>query len=175
MTKEIMDNQDELFVQVDSRNNVVGPIAKSVSHQKGILHRTVSILVFNKSGDLLMQLRPKTKDLYPGIYTLSATGHVDWTSDGAEDYETAAEREYQEELGKKPTNPLVVQFTSEIDHPTHHVMPRVYRTIDEGPFYTNPKEVERVDFLPLEEVKKLAEDGQITPPSKIILERLKLI
>jgi|Napbiome12C3dose_1001474.scaffolds.fasta_scaffold00012_12 isopentenyldiphosphate isomerase len=170
-----MSEPDELFVQVDSQNNVIGPITKSISHQQGILHRTVSILVFNRAGQLLMQLRPKTRDLYPGIYTLSATGHVDWTENGAEDYQTAAEREYQEELGKKPANSLEFQFTTEIDTPTHHVMPYVYRTIDEGPFKTNPKEVEKLEFLDLEEVKKLAKSGQITPPSVIILEKLKLI
>ncbi|MCR4306249.1 MAG: NUDIX domain-containing protein [Candidatus Daviesbacteria bacterium] len=170
-----MNEPDELFVQVDKHNNVIGPITKRVSHQKGILHRTVAILVFNKSGQLLMQLRPKTRDLYPGLYTLSATGHVDWTSNGAEDYEAAAEREYEEELGKKPTNPLEFQLTTEIDTPTHHVMPYVYHTVDEGPFHTNPKEVEKVEFLSLEEIKKLAENGQITPPSIITLEKLKLI
>lgn len=163
----------ELFVQVDSQNNVVGPIEKKVCHAQGILHRTVSILVFNQAGDLLMQLRSDKKDLYPGLYTLSATGHVDWTDDGPEEYEQAAQREYLEELGKKPVNPLIPQFTTELDAPGHHVMVRVYYTEDEGPFSTNYDDVQRVEFLPSAEVKKLVE--KITPPSKMILERLGLI
>ena len=164
---------EEFFVQVDSADTVIGPIEKNVCHQQGILHCTVSVLVFNKSAQLLMQLRPESKDLYPGLYTLSATGHVDWTQDGPEDYEQAAQREYLEELGKKPAKPLVVQFTAEFDAPGHHTMTRVYYTQDEGPFHTNPKEVEEVKFLSLEEIRKLV--GKITPPSEMILKRLRLI
>ncbi|MCL5784971.1 MAG: NUDIX domain-containing protein [Patescibacteria group bacterium] len=163
----------ELFVQVDSGNNIVGPIEKNICHAQGILHRTVSILVFDTQGDLLMQLRSKEKDLYPGLYTLSATGHVDWTTNGPETYEQAAQREYEEELGKKPANPLVAKFTAEFDAPGHHTMPTVYYTTDEGPFNPNLKEVQKVEFLPLEKVKEIAD--RITPPSRMVLDRLGLI
>lgn len=165
--------EEELFVQVDTENKVIGPIEKGVCHAQDILHRTVSILVFNQEGYLLMQLRPEDKDLYPNLWTLSATGHVDWTKEGPESYEEAAQREYREELGKEPANPLTIQFTTEIDAPGHHIMPRVYYTQDEGPFHPNPKEVERVEFKPLEEVKKMVE--KITPPSRMVLEKLGLI
>lgn len=165
--------EEDVFVQVDQENNVIGPIKKSDSCAKGVLHRTVSVLVFNQAGELLIQLRPKDKDLYPGLYTLSATGHVDWTENGPESYEEAALREYREELGKDPVGPLIPKMTIELDAPGHHIWPRVYFTQDEGPFHTNPEEVEKVEFLPLEEVRKLAD--KITPPSRMVLERLGLI
>lgn len=168
-----MSKAEELFVQVDSQDQVIGPIEKTICHERGILHRTISVLVFNPKGELLMQLRSKDKDLYPGLYTLSATGHVDWTKAGPETYEQAAQREYLEELGKAPTQPLVPQFTSDLDALGHHTMTRVYYTHDQGPFITKPDEVQQVKFLPLEEVRKLV--GKITPPSQMVLKRLGLI
>lgn len=167
------DIEKEIFVQVDGNNNVIGPVEKSICHTQGILHRTVAILVFNQSGQLLMQLRSQNRDLYPGLYTLSVTGHVDWTEDGPETYEQAAQREYQEELGKKPANPLIPQFIAKFNAPSHHIFPTVYYTNDKGPFHTKPDEVETVEFMDLEKVKQLV--NQITPPSRMILEKLGLI
>lgn len=163
----------ELFVQVDSNNNIIGPIERRKAHDGHILHRNAAILVFNNKRQLLIQLRAKDRDLYPDFYTLSATGHVDWLGDGPEDTDQAAMREYFEELGKKPANPLKHQFTEEIDAPGHHTMTAVYFTEDEGPFLPNPKEVQSVEFMDFDQVRNIVD--RITPPSKIILERLKLI
>ena len=168
-----MANTKEIFVQVDKDNNVVGPIEKKRAHDGHILHRSASILVFNDNSQLLIQLRLKDRDLYPGLYTLSATGHIDWTEAGPENTDKAAIREYEEELGKKPAIPLRHQFTLELDVPGHHTMTAVYFTEDEGPFYPNPKEVQAIKFMNLEEVKAIID--KITPPSRMILERLKLV
>ncbi len=168
-----MANEKEMFVQVDSNNNVIGPIEKKTAHDGHILHRTASILVFNEQKQLLMQLRAEDKDLYPGLYTLSATGHADWLETGPEDTDDAALREYFEELGKVPVNPLRHQFTSELDVPGHHTMTAVYFTEDEEPFHPNLKEVQEVEFMNLDKVSSIID--KITPPSKMILERLGLI
>lgn len=167
-----MANQ-EIFVQVDASNNVIGPIEKKTAHDGHILHQTASVLVFNPQGQLLMQLRAEDRELYPGQYTLSATGHVDWLENGPENIAQAAKREYFEELGKKPVNPLQHKFTTELDVPGHHTMTAVYFTQDEEPFYPNTKEVQRVEFMDIEEVKSIAD--KITPPSRMVLQKLGLI
>lgn len=163
----------ELFVQVDVDNQVIGPIEKNQAHKNHILHRTISTLVFNSQKQLLIQLRAVDRDLYPGLYTLSATGHVDWLEDGPEDTEKAAKREYLEELGKEPVNALTHQFTAELDVPGHHTMTAVYFTEDDGPFSPNLQEVQNVEFMSIDQIRKIAD--KLTPPARTVLERLQLI
>jgi isopentenyldiphosphate isomerase len=51
--------------------------------------------VFNGKGELLVQLRGRSKDRYPLHWDVSVGGHVD----PAETYDEAARRELHEELG----------------------------------------------------------------------------
>ncbi len=77
---------EEIFDVVDENDEVVGQLPRSEVHARGLLHRAVSIFVFNSSGQLLLQLRTPTKDEYPNCYTSSASGHLS----AGEDYDDAA-------------------------------------------------------------------------------------
>lgn len=93
---QITDNLDELFVVVDKDDNIIDYKTRKECHSnKKLIHRRVQILLTDKSGRLLLQKRSMTKDLYPGMITLSASGHV---SKG-ESYQQTAEREMGEEIG----------------------------------------------------------------------------
>ncbi|MCD6530350.1 NUDIX domain-containing protein [Candidatus Bathyarchaeota archaeon] len=85
----------EYLCLVDEEDNLIGRAARSECHSKRLLHRSVYVFVVNSQGKLLLQKRSMNKDLYPGYYTGSATGHVDY----GETYEEAAHRELKEELG----------------------------------------------------------------------------
>jgi len=92
--------QEELFEVYEMHNGKpvkVGLAARSLCHKTGLLHRSVHILLFNKSGELYCQKRSMGKDLYPGRYTSSCSGHVD----PGETPLAAAYRELAEELGIK--------------------------------------------------------------------------
>lgn len=64
-------------------------------HKQGLMHRVVFVLLYNSEDKIYLQRRSKSKQLYPGRWDLSATGHVR-TGESRED---AALRELHEELG----------------------------------------------------------------------------
>jgi 16S rRNA (adenine1518-N6/adenine1519-N6)-dimethyltransferase len=90
-----MNEQNEIYAVVDEEDRVIGKATRGEIHQKGLLHRSVHIFVFNRAGQLYIQKRSLNKDMYPGCWDSSAAGHVDF----GESYETAAVRELEEELG----------------------------------------------------------------------------
>ena len=68
---------------------------RSVVHARGLWHRTVHIWVYRSARALLFQKRACTKDSHPGLWDVSAAGHIDV----AESPEQSAIREIREELG----------------------------------------------------------------------------
>ena len=86
---------DEIFALVNERDEVVGQAPRREVHARHLRHRAVHILVFNSAGEVYLQKRSMVKDLSPGLWDSSCSGHVD----AGEDYDTAAGRELGEELG----------------------------------------------------------------------------
>ena len=58
------DNQEEIFDVIDENNKVIGKATRKEVHAKGLLHRAVHILIVNSKGEMLLQKRSMTKDLY---------------------------------------------------------------------------------------------------------------
>ncbi len=86
--------KEELDI-VDSHDNLVDKADRSIAHKKGLLHRVVHVMVFSPDGELFVQQRSLSKDMYPGYWEGSLSGHVM----SGESYKEAAERELHEELG----------------------------------------------------------------------------
>lgn len=106
--KEITDNQSELFDVVDVHDQIIGQITRAEAHDGSHKkHRAVIILVFNSSGEILLHKRSMTKDMYPGTWTTSCSGHVD----AGDSYLESAVRELEEELNIK-VNPSDLKFIS---------------------------------------------------------------
>ncbi len=90
------DSQQELLTEVDSKNNVIGPIARGVAHSsKDKFYRTIYVIIKNHDGKILLQRRSATKDLYPNCWDLSVGGHVEF----GDNYIDTAVRELKEEVG----------------------------------------------------------------------------
>ena len=68
---------DEFLDIVDQSDNVIGQSRRSDVHKRGLLHRSIHLLVFNDSGELLMQKRSMKKDESPGKWCSSVAGHLD--------------------------------------------------------------------------------------------------
>ena len=80
---------------VDEKDELIGSTEKSEARKRGYIHRIVRVLLHDGKGNILLQKRhPKAQDS-PNCWDFSAAGHVD----EGEDYETAASRELEEELG----------------------------------------------------------------------------
>lgn len=99
----------ELFDIYNQDGTPAGYIAsRDDAHRLGLWHRTVHVWIRNSKGELLLQKRALTKDVYPGYWDISCAGHID----AGESPETAALRELSEELGvQKNERELVYLFT----------------------------------------------------------------
>jgi len=80
---------------VDNSDAVIGRASRAEVHEKGLLHRSSHIVLFNSVGQVFVQLRSLKKDNHPGLWDSSAAGHVD----SGESYLNCAVRELKEELG----------------------------------------------------------------------------
>ena len=91
----IMADSDALIL-VDEADRSLGHLSKEACHQgRGILHRAFSLLIFNGSGELLLQQRSASKRLWPLYWSNSCCSHPR----SAETMEAAIKRRLYEELG----------------------------------------------------------------------------
>lgn len=90
-----MIEKDILFV--DENDVPIGSGTREEARAKAISYRLSRIILKDESGKVLSQHRSQNKKNYPGLWTDSASGHVDV----GEDYEIAAYRELFEEMGVK--------------------------------------------------------------------------
>ncbi len=141
------DNPDEVFDLVDRDDRVIGQVRRGEAHgNPALMHRSVQVLIFDDAGCVLLQLRSRTKDLYPGVYCASASGHVQ----SGDDYATTAARELREELGVS----VQLRFVERqlIASPYETEMTALYAGRCNGPFAFHPDETEGGRFFSLAEI-----------------------
>jgi isopentenyldiphosphate isomerase len=71
-----MATKEEIFEIFDENNNLIGTKPRSVVHKEGLYHRSVNILVFLDSGQLIIQKRSQQKDVCPNKWDLSCAEHL---------------------------------------------------------------------------------------------------
>lgn len=157
-----MNDQNELLIVVDKNDNVLEYLPRSEVHKKKLLHRTISISVFNDKGEILLQKRSLKKDSNPGKWANSAGGHV--TQD--KDYEQTAKEEINEELGINPDLILIKKMI--INDPVHTTMTYLYKTCSNGPFNINRDEIDEIRFFSKEDLKDI--EDQLSESAKIVLK-----
>jgi len=86
----------EPLILVDEADREIGHMDKAQCHVgNGVLHRAFSLLIFNRSGELLLQQRSAAKRLWPLYWSNSCCSHPR----RAESMEAAIHRRLGEELG----------------------------------------------------------------------------
>jgi isopentenyl-diphosphate delta-isomerase len=141
---------EEFFDIVNERDEPVGRALRDEVHARGLRHRAVLIFVFNAAGQIFLQKRSMTKDVSPGLWTVSCSGHVD----AGEEYDTAARRELGEELGLTLPNPPARWFRVEACAETDWEFSWIYRTTAEGPFRLHPEEIETGQWIDREKLER---------------------
>jgi isopentenyldiphosphate isomerase len=130
---------DELFDIVDEHDRVTGQARREDVHAQKLWHRAIHVLVFNRAGQVFLQRRSMAKDIAPGRWDSSCSGHLD----AGEDYDAAAVRELGEELGLElaadaaPVRKLRLEACVQ----TGWEFVWVYRLDHEGPFRLHPAEI----------------------------------
>jgi isopentenyl-diphosphate delta-isomerase len=65
----------EHIVLVDEQDNAIGAVEKMEAHRKGLLHRAFSVILFNSSGEILLQKRSRNKYHSGGLWTNACCSH----------------------------------------------------------------------------------------------------
>lgn len=161
-----MNPADEIVVIVDAHNNVVGSAPRREMRAKRLPHRSTYILVFNSQGELFVQKRTMTKDVFPGYYDPAAGGVVL----AEESYEESAKRELEEEMGIRDV-PLTWLFDFYFADEQTCVWGGVFSCVYDGVMVLQEEEVESGAFLPIRDIVRLAHTEPYTPDSMYVLSR----
>jgi isopentenyl-diphosphate delta-isomerase len=150
---------------------------KLEAHQKGLLHRAFSVLLYNEAGEMLIQRRAPGKYHTPGLWTNACCSHP---REG-EEATAAASRRLREELGIEiPPEGLQVKghfvYMASFDNGlTEHE----YDTMVVGHFdgmveNFNPEEVGAVRWIDMETLKLEIKENpeKFTPWFKEIIKRV---
>ncbi len=119
---------DELIDILTPTGEPTGKSAmKSEAHKNGWFHGTVHVWVFTANHKIVLQKRAMTKKVLPGLWDISAAGHIG----AGESVITAAKREVSEELGLQLEDKELMKIGTrvhQISHPNgiqdneiHHV------------------------------------------------------
>ncbi len=161
-----MGTVDEIVGIVDEHNNVIGSAPRSEMRAKHLRHRSTYILVFNSQGQLYIQKRTMTKDVFPGYYDLATGGVVV----AGESYEVGAVRELEEEMGIRDV-PLTKLFEFYFEDENNHTWGGAFTCIYDGELTLQKEEVESVIILSPEETLRHAETEPYTPDGLYVLRR----
>ena len=160
-----MNPADEIVVIVDEANNVTGAAARREMRAKGLPHRASYVAIFNSRGELYVQRRTMTKDVYPGLFDPVAGGVVQ----AGESYEQSAARELAEEMGIQGTA-IKPQFDFYFVDGAGKVWGRLFRCQWDGPVVPQPEEVAEVVMFRPKEI--IAEPARFTPDGYYAIARL---
>lgn len=157
---------EERIVIVDEHNNEVGSATRREMRERNLPHRASFILVFNSAGQLFVQQRTNSKDIYPGYYDVACGGVVQ----EGETYETSAARELAEELGIGETA-LTALFDFYFKDNANLVWGRAFVCTYDGVITLQQEEVAGGVFLPIKEVVQLFASKPFTPDGLFVLNR----
>lgn len=150
------DDQEEEFVVVDERDEIVGYRTRRDCHSdRSLIHRAIGLLIFDKDGRVLLQQRSLSKDTSPGYWSDSVGGHVM----RGETYEQAMLRETSEELGL--TVPVTFHSKFVFPYSRETEMNVLFTAVSNGPFTPNPVEVEQVRFFSKDELAGCLLSGEV--------------
>ncbi len=134
--------ETERFQVVDREDHALGCASRAKVHGDNLRHRAVHILIFNRKGEVYLQKRSRWKDRHPGHWDSSAAGHVN----AGEQYDDAARRELQEELGVTAVMKRVLKLPA--SQRTGQEFIWLYRARHDGPFQLARAEIETGEFFP---------------------------
>ena len=165
-----MNEDSEIFDIVDDSDEVMGSASRNEVHKRGLKHRSVHLLIFNKQGSVLLQKRSMEKDTFPGTWESSVSGHVD----SGETYDEAVIRESWEELGVEFEGVPEKIFKVDACKETDNEFSWVYRHFSEGPFSPNVDEISEIKWFSTETLDdyNLRDSTVFSPAFSLIWSKL---
>ncbi len=151
---------EEMLDLFDAQGNPTGiTIRRGEEAPQGMYWPVVDVWIVNSKGELLIQQRDYAKPNWPGYWCESAGGAVV----SGEDFDTAALRETQEEIG------LTVDFTrggKVFEYLGEHSLKHVYlfcQDADLSQLTCQPGEVIALRYATPDEIRALIRSGEMVP------------
>lgn len=152
-------NSDEMLLIYDENLNVLGSELRSKIHKEGLLHQVVHCWIISELESekwIYFQQRSYEKKDFPGLYDISAAGHLSI----GEDPDIAVKRETHEEIGiniEEEDLKFIGTFkeTMHLDNFYNNEICEVYFYFTENPKFILGPEVEKMVKIPLVEFKNL--------------------
>jgi len=141
---------EEQVVLVDENCHELGLMPKLEAHEKGILHKAVSIIIFNEEGEMLITQRAFEKYHWPGIWSNACCTHPREN----ESFLAAAERRLQEELGFETPLEEVFQFIYKAQDEITGLIEHEYDTVFIGKYNNTNFEFNKDEIADVEWVTK---------------------
>ena len=144
---------EDLVILVNEKDEQIGSIGKLEAHQKGLLHRAFSIIVWNDQNEILIHQRAAGKYHSEGLWTNACCSHPKVGESVLE----AAHRRLQEEMGFDCELQQKFHFIYKIElenqlfeHELDHVL---IGKFNQNPT-PNPEEVKDFRWISLLDLKK---------------------
>ena len=99
--------EEEFVILVDELDNEIGLMPKNEAHRKVLLHRAISVFIYNTNGELLLQQRALHKYHSAGLWTNSCCTHPLPNESNID----AANRRLGQEMGLQCTLKELFTFT----------------------------------------------------------------
>ena len=144
-----------MLVDVVNANDVpVAVISRDEVFRKRANFRVVHDLIFNSSGELLIQELVRTRLRHPGYWGSSVAAYLF----AGESYRSAAERRLAQELGVAAVNLDFVGKVSMEDEGCQKFV-GVFTGIHDGPFSFDKQHIEKLEFLPIQQIHELRDSS----------------
>ncbi len=144
---------DDYVILVDIKDSPIGIELKAKAHQgEAKLHRAISVQLFNKNGELLLQKRSKYKNLFPLVWANTVCTDVR----PYESYNQAAERRLKEEFGLAAELKPAFKFSYAAkwdNNLSEREIDQVYFGLAVSKPRPNPKEIAAWKYISLDEAK----------------------
>lgn len=165
----------EFVILVDEFDNELGTMEKMEAHEKALLHRAFSVLIYNSKGEMLLQQRAHSKYHSAGLWTNACCSHPRAGETTAE----AAHRRLSEELGFDCDLTLIQSFIYKAPFDnglTEHELDHIFNGKFEGEIWPNPEEVSAIRWVEPKQLMKEIEKNpeQFTVWFKMILTKVNI-
>ncbi|MDD5148045.1 MAG: HD domain-containing protein [Candidatus ainarchaeum sp.] len=149
-------NKIEYSCFVDKNDKVLGKVARSEAHEKGLLHRAGVVLVFNKKGEVFLTKRSGKKKIFPNCIDCACSFHVKY----GQSYAEAAKAELFEET-KIKGSPKYLGKTV-VDKEPDHMIVAVFKISHKGKIVLDPEEAGSGKFYSFKEADRIIKNEKTT-------------